>query len=1805
MNKKRLLSLLTAVTITASAFTGLVIPASAETTTTKGTYIQKSVDDNGVTTWDFKAGGKTGATGEGVTSWEAGTNIEEQGLILQQDASTGNKASLDGKQFKTGGTGSKAEKSIKLTMPVKGTLKVTAASGGKITADGVTRDCILEIDGIADKQTLMSFSKADSETATPDKEGTSSEIDKNAVVYLYSGNSGINFKSIVLTPSAETPVVTDAPATDTPATDAPATDTPATDAPATDAPATDTPATDAPDITDAPTAPVSPAWSLGKTSDTDTSAAMAWKDYQGKENVLHIIERNAYTTVNDVSTGVVNFNTNVYLTPTGGRTFRIVLQNATGEVYNTDSAFAQVAVNGEDNKVYVGPALDNTGSGTALFTPSAAGWYNIDVTVDYDKKDTTDFITVVANSADGTKLGEQKIGAIAGKDTTLKAIRLVKTASEVYFADMKVTPASAVTAATPVPTKAPATEPPVKTPNPDGEGSKNNSISIDEKFDGANGAVDGEGYTWDAVIGTDWNNSNKGLSLTANKDKTILTIADGAGGPQKNINISFDAGSVKGFGQAAATWEMIFKSTDDTELFKLRFVSGGWARTLSLVSGDTVKEITNSYADGNFTASNLSISFGPNGGKVTAGSASVNFDEGSDLGSISVTYDDVKDWDRPFIIDNFKMNTVDKEKVTLKVASSEAGQSVEGAKLTIGEDVYTVPADGIVEAYYLPGTYDYSIKLAKHKAVSGTLEVAKAGATQTVYTFENIDSAVTSPTLIKAEYAAATGVLKSVTAEEVEISGGKYEVAADSDTAKYMLWDSLAGMKPLGTVKTDTVEISNDKDITLEYVGDPVPTKIEIAGGEEYIYLPADGTTTSKKFTATVYDQSDLVMDNAEVEWTLPGQPAGISVADGVITLLPTFPLTDDNGVDVSLVATAKGTQAKAEVSVHIHNTARATSWDIVGPAVIKDGTQATYTVENVKDQYNNDYKGETEFVLTSSAGDKAVIDGLKITPNTGVTRTEELTLTVALSTNALAKIDRTVTVYGYDYYEPGIGQATYGSPRMEVVNNVNSVVWPKGGETTTITLPTPVALTAGGAKMITFDNIMVTKEISAQERSLTFKNSKDEAVLTIGYAGTTVVTDYAKSEDGKSYVGTEIGPAASFGESASATFVIKTDMSGASSAILSYNGKTLKEFSLEKGTDIAKIVMTTGAGCPDERQLTLTNLIIADNDVPEVEIVGDDKLAKISGLVATKKFKGSIFSQADGETYTWSVAGKDGNAIDGVTVDQNGVLSVTDTVAPETVAVLSYTSSLSTAEAPKKATHEVTIKDFASVKSFDFVGPVAVNAGETVTYEVKNIVDEYGDKVVLPVSYAVTAGDTVATINAATGEAVSNGTLGKFTVTATVGNPGKTTTKTIEAEVAKYSAVGDASGSSVEVNVAELANYAADTKYLVTTATADGKLVKQSETAHTGGKVTVDTTGAAKYEVSPIVSLSGLSGVSSSGKVIPLCDGLYDFTFKKSNGERSDILVNNNIVGQNVDQYGLDRGPSGSYYSVKDVLVQGGSAKVTMSDNKGSDITSIVVKKAPTILTRKTHVYILGDSLVSNYYSDVDSQYSTPDNYDAQTGWGQVLHKFFTDDINVTNLAESGSSVVRKGSVGLFETAFPGVLANAKAGDYLIWEAGYNDSSYSDENSMAAALQIAADECKAAGVNLILSTPNFGPGHGSTNGANVRFGPRVLSIAEENGILGINLSGDLYAKYAADTNADKATYWSRNFHAQSSGKPDLHMSYRGAIQNACVVAQAIYNAQKDTENAELAAALQNLKINTEAQTVTDAAGATLTFQVQ
>lgn len=1075
-------------------------------------------------------------------------------------------------------------------------------------------------------------------------------------------------------------------------------------------------------------------------------------------------------------------------------------------------------------------------------------------------------------------------------------------------------------------------------------------------------------------------------------------------------------------------------------------------------------------------------------------------------------------------------------------------------------------------------------------------------------------------------------------------------------------------------IAKETFEVSGttEKDITMQYVGEPVATSVEIAGGDEYLYQPKQGETKKSvnAYTATVYDQTGQAMSGASVAWSLKGEPTGASIdQNGIITLTDAYSVTDINGADLTVVATSGA--ASAEVMIHVRQAQILSEFGVEGPSVIKYGKTATYSIVDPVDQYGVAYGyDDVTYELTAT---NAIVDGMNVTATETDTQVSDIVITAKSSNDKTGSI--TATGYGYDFYEPGVDSATYAEDaRMIDINGENVIAWPLAPGTTYINLPDPVELTPGSAKLIRFKLAETTQSLVAQARTLDFQNKDGVSVLSdgklynpngqLGFNPTYEDKMYGWGE-GSKYVG-DIG-AAGMSTWVDCQILIKTANDGTASVIVDVGGQKVETgiATVDNGegvqvpiTEISRIELDNATGIPENRNLAIKDIIISDSDIAEVEVSGDDQIAKIEGHVATKAYRGAVYTTVDGETFTWSVSGegttgggttavtkavftldkaaetdmtavavypvytddvltsltvknveikagdtevsvdaeKDAvvylwDSLQGmkplakqasieteeegaadITIDQNGVLSVKDTAKAGTVVTIRYESSASTEDAPRYAEKQVTINDFASVKSFEINGPAAVNAGDTAQYSAVNIIDEYDDEVEMNTVYAITEGSDIASIDPATGVMTTTaGVTGNVVVSVTVGNSGKTSTLTKDVYVGSYSISGTTTEDSIEVDVTKIANYDADTDYYVTTA-KDGVIVKQYETKSTDGKVTVDTKDADSYEVSPIYFFDNVGNVAS-GKEIALADGYYDFTFTKANGTRADIFVNGIMVGQNVDQYGAGRATSGSEYTVTDVKVSGGSAVVTMKDNT-SDMKSIRVKKAPTIVERKTHLYILGDSLVSSYYGTyATGENGQPAPGDAQTGWGQQLENFIGDDVNVTNLAESGSD-----SLTIMNTTYQSVIALSEPGDYVILECGYNDADTnshavgSSANMKKYVSQMVAD-FREAGIIPILVTPNASRHDYKES---VKWAGALLEVAADDNVFAVDLSKGsynfLYGLYGDDTDA-----LGQNFNLYINGAtPDnwLHTSYVGAMKYAEIVAQGIADLQASNATA-------------------------------
>lgn len=1395
-----------------------------------------------------------------------------------------------------------------------------------------------------------------------------------------------------------------------------------------------------------------------------------------------------------------------------------------------------------------------------------------------------------------------------------------------------------------------------------------NAIDISENFDTASptGKVvytgDSKDYTWNILATQDFGYATSNayvaipaanktaVSLTQNSDNngtanTILTIPNGAGGVDKDIDITFDAGVCYGFSQAAKTWELIFSSSDGTEMFSLQLRNGGDAIAAALAVGDNVQSTDYAFTAKEFTKVSATVSFNEGGGGyVTFGSVSADFEGGSDIAQIAVRSMSNSDYNRPFVIDNFTMKTYDKKQLSFRVTSTGEGQSVKGAELTVDSHTYKLGGDGVLEKYFRQDTtYNYKVRLANHEQASGSFKAYKPEEYTDRYIFKNIDAR--RPTLIHAYYDDETNALDSVTSTPVPVSNNTYTVTGERRkgyTEKYFLWNSLKGIKPYATAEVKK-GASETIDVTLNYHDTVSPARIELAGGDEYIYIPEEGYADTSAITTTVYDDLGFVMKDAVIDWSLTeGASETIGVMNGAVTIGSGYTFTGDTHT-VKIRATVRGAEnVYAEKNLTVRKLSDINDFEVAGPVVIKNGTMAEYTVTKVTDRYGKESDEIPDsFTLTAANSASAAlmdseadINGLTITPDINLNGSHEKDIKITIALNSAGNIKKTITakVYDYDFYEPGVGTASYGSPRMETVNGAVSIVWPatqNGGRTTEIPLPKPVELTPGSCKVITFNNFAVKDTVSSNERSLRFTNSDGIDVVNIDFNSITdnrahyvnVLNNWGSANE------QSIGRFA-LNSVASAEITLKTDAQGVTSVIFKYNGTTTITTVIDEPIgsvhDIAEIRLRGSTGAPDERMLSLTNIKITDGVLNDVEIIGSDKIAVVHGADASKQFGVKVFSTDSTESFTWSVAGKDGSPIDGVGIDQDGVLTVSDTdsvkaliaeLEKETDDKEKYNAVIKYSDKNHIGEKKISIVDYASVSSFELNGPEYLEAGKAdkVSYSISNIIDNYGNEADMQKAYMITTGEDIAKIDMSTGEVtLTPNKTGTFTVTAAVGNPGQTKVVDLPVTVAKYSKTGDTDGAaSVAVDVTELANYSETTEYLVTTADADKKLVNQTIETAQNGVVTVDTTGAAKYEVSPIYSYTNVGNVAA-GKTIPICDGTYDFTFKKSNSTRADIFVNGAMVGQNVDQVSIQRTLSGgSEYTARDIKVEGGKAVVTMKDNT-SEMDSITVSKTPSILNRKTHVYVLGDSLASSYYGVYDTvdENGKPLPGTGQTGWGETLGEFLTDDMIVTNLAESGSA-----AAALYATTFPGIIQNAEEGDYLIMECGYQDEPNSTLQMMEAAVMNIHKACEEKGVELILVTPNCAA-HGTANIAaitgsetgGVRFGPELMELAGKLNILGIDLSGvngielPMLIEYGED-------YWLRNFNLvrpeDGAAVDRLHSSYWGAVLHAANIATAIDEAQKSEDNPVLAERLAGLKLYDEAELVmTGTDGNTKKFKI-
>lgn len=224
--------------------------------------------------------------------------------------------------------------------------------------------------------------------------------------------------------------------------------------------------------------------------------------------------------------------------------------------------------------------------------------------------------------------------------------------------------------------------------------------------------------------------------------------------------------------------------------------------------------------------------------------------------------------------------------------------------------------------------------------------------------------------------------------------------------------------------------------------------------------------------------------------------------------------------------------------------------------------------------------------------------------------------------------------------------------------------------------------------------------------------------------------------------------------------------------------------------------------------------------------------------------------------------------------------------------------------------------------------------------------------------------------------------------------------------------------------------------------------------------------------------------------------------------------------------------------------------------------ITRLAERNAGAITT----AYITGDSTVQTY---------DPIAYAPQAGWGQMIDRFFEDDIAFTNHAIGGRSSKNFITQGRLDE----VLRSIRPDDYLFIQFGHNDATqgvddrYASPEDYKEYLRVYVEGARQRGATPILVTPvsrrSFDAETGQFNVSFPDYVEKMTELAVEEDVLLVDLSlssreylneiGPEAAK-AVFLHVDPGVYPNR----PSGTVDDTHFQEYGAIQMARLIAQDV-----------------------------------------
>jgi fibronectin type 3 domain-containing protein/lysophospholipase L1-like esterase len=243
------------------------------------------------------------------------------------------------------------------------------------------------------------------------------------------------------------------------------------------------------------------------------------------------------------------------------------------------------------------------------------------------------------------------------------------------------------------------------------------------------------------------------------------------------------------------------------------------------------------------------------------------------------------------------------------------------------------------------------------------------------------------------------------------------------------------------------------------------------------------------------------------------------------------------------------------------------------------------------------------------------------------------------------------------------------------------------------------------------------------------------------------------------------------------------------------------------------------------------------------------------------------------------------------------------------------------------------------------------------------------------------------------------------------------------------------------------------------------------------------------------------------------------------------------------------------------EIAVVDGQLNVEVTGATANLSSLVITKQAARTAGARPNVWVTGDSTVQSYTAD----------FVPQAGWGQMLDRYLSDDVTVTNKAIGGRSSKNFISQGRLDE----VLLDIRPGDYLFTQFGHNDNSYGVDDRFAAPadyreyLRTFVEGARQRGATPVVVTPVSRRDYAADGTVNVSFPAYVdaaRSLAAETGthLVDLSASSRAYLQEIGPEQAKSVFLWvpAGVYPNRPHGtQDDTHFQEYGAIQLARLVA--------------------------------------------